>query len=463
MALRPFAARCPSLARVLFVLASALVLAPGSPRAQSLVDAAAPHDESLADAGSARWEFGLVTAPPGQPIPLDGVRPASMPGRLVAWRAPIAVHGAMGTSVETLNAVCDAAVRALDAFERDFGLPQPAPDGVRGGGPELDLYVLPDGPPVDVQVDALEQSALWDRASAFASVRGDLSPSQLERAVTEAVAHAILLGIDARSPRPWRIAFAASLAGQVTGLGPDDEAIARFQRDPSAALFANRDDASARGAAVFLDYIVQRYDDGAHGLVRGLAWMPVARTPANAPRLRDEPDVFDVMERLFRSEPGGLEGVLGDFALARGLLGSAGDEIRIAAGSDNRALAPDLARSVRYAELPVWVTPSTPLDKTGTAYVSIDTRGAREGRINLWFHGVPWRSWVVGAVRLDETGREIGRVPAAAVVHGEWSAALEELTDTARILVAITDLGNRDYDPDVPPDRTGFFALNIGR
>lgn len=409
----------------------------------------------------------LVTEPlfraPGQPFPVDGIRPVTMPGRLRSWRAPVAVHGAPGIRIETLFAVHDAAVRALDVFQRTYGLPLPAPDGVRGGGPELDLYVVPDGPAVDTVIDALEYGAPWDSASAFVTVRGDLSGDALVRATAEGIAQAILLGIDAHAPRPWRLALAAWLAARAMELGPDLQAMARFQRDPGAALLAHRDDASARGAAMLIDFLVARYDGPGLPLIKGLIWMPVVRTPVDSPRFADEPDVFDVMERLFQNERGGLDGVLVEFAVARALTGTLGDTIPLAPWLDDPALLPDTIRTVHYEQLPAWVTPPRMLDETGTAYVVIDTARAGDRGLNLWFHGVPWRRWAVTVVRLDAEGREAGRVPASPVIRGEWSTTMVSLLNTPRVLVVINDLGNGHYDPDEPPDRNGFFALNIGR
>src|SRR5207237_788835 len=149
-------------------------------------------------------------------------------------------------------------------------------------------------------------------------VRGDAPSDALDRAVSEGVAQAVLLGIDARAARPWRLAFAAALAARITRLGPDLDALRAFQRDPGGALIANRDDRSARGAAMFVDFLTARNDLPDLPLLRRLAWIPIARTPEGLARFSDEPDVFDVLGRLFRDQRGGLEGMLVEFAVARG-------------------------------------------------------------------------------------------------------------------------------------------------
>jgi hypothetical protein len=401
--------------------------------------------------------------PPGVAIPLDGVRPASLPGRLVAFDAPVAVHAGSGVDAEKLFAVRDAAVSALNALEVRFGFPQPAPDGTRGGGPELDLYVVPDGPASTTEIDALEYGALWDRASAFVRVRRDLEGDALRRAVAEGVAQAILLGIDAHAARPWRIALATALAERATALGPDLDAYRLAQRNPGDALIRDRDDDSARGASMFPEFLADRFDSPGLRLLRGLAWMPVAATPDDRSRLQSFPSVFDAMDRLFRDEPGGVEGVLTEFAVTRALLGSSADASNLSGGTLDPSLGPDVLRTIDYGALPAWISPAPPLDETGVAYVLIDTLSARDGTINLWFHGAPWRQWKVTVLRLDSSYRVGGRVSDAPVVHGEWSTVIENLDRVARLVVVINDFGNGNFDPAEGPSRQGWFVLHASR
>lgn len=418
-----------------------------------------------------------VTEPPGprtagrylvgQPIPPDGERPTSEPGALRSHRAPVSVHFARGTPVATVLAAHEAAVRALDVLEHAQHFPLPAPDGARGGGPELDVYLVPpdggaDSIAGDAVLDALEYGSLWDRASAFVRVHNTLTGDALTRAVTEGVTQASLLGMDARAPRAWRVALAAALADRSTLLGPDLAAVARFQRDPGRPLFAHRDDASARGASLFVNYLASRFDDGSLALLRGLAWAPVARTHEGATTVfNDEPDFFDLLERLVRDERGGIDGLLADFALVRARAGSVEDSL---AGwnESSQELRPD-ATALEYAQLPTRVVPARPTDETGAFYLSVRTPPSGNHGINLWFHGAPWRRWNVTAVRLDAQDREVGRSPASRVDRGEWSVGLASLSDTTRVLVVVTDLGNGDYDPDEIADRTGFFSLTLSR
>jgi hypothetical protein len=189
--------------------------------------------------------------------------------------------------------------------------------------------------------------------------------------------------------------------------------------------------------------------------------MPVARTPAEADRLVDEPDAFDALRRLLRSEPGGFDGFLLEYAAARALAGTPGDRFDSVGFRALAKLAPAPLRALSVRDLPEWVVSDRPLAQTGAAFVTIDTAGVREGTLSLWFHGAPWRRWTVAAFRLDAFERDRGRAPSPPVNEGEWSTSLELSPDDAKVLVVMVDQGNQLFDPDRPTDRDGSFALNI--
>src|SRR5581483_9067119 len=126
----------------------------------------------------------------GRPIPLDGPRPTAIPGSVRSFRAPVAVHLGTGVAPSLAATALTAAERACDGMERVLGLPLPLPDGTRGGSPDLDVYITPDGPTVDAVPEAMSETAPWDAASAYVRVRAVADPEALTRAVTEGVAQA---------------------------------------------------------------------------------------------------------------------------------------------------------------------------------------------------------------------------------------------------------------------------------
>ncbi|MDP3275561.1 MAG: hypothetical protein Q8Q09_10230 [Deltaproteobacteria bacterium] len=420
----------------------------------------------------------------GEEIPLDARRPEPGGGSVSAVRVPLRVHQGAGVSERELRETLADAERAFDLLVHRMGFAAPLPDGTRGGSPALDVYVvraLEGGDAVRVEPDALAYGEPWDRSPAVISLRAGLEPRARLRALTEGMAQASLWGSDARAPRAWRVGFAAAIAARALGEGASEEALERAAQDPGAGIFerpwsrpsvarpgavtaspvAARSDERARGGAVFFDWLDARFDNGSFALWRGLATGAVGWTEGGASTLSDEPDVFDLLRRLLRSEQGGLDEFISDFAVVRGLTGSPGDRFDSVGWREGPSLAPRPLREVSYRQLPLWAQPETPLASTGAAYVSVDTRGLREGTMSVWFHGAPWRRWRVVAVRLDAFDRERGRAPSPPVNDGEWATAMELDSHDARVMFVIVNLGDERYDPEHVLPRDGLFALNV--
>jgi hypothetical protein len=397
----------------------------------------------------------------GNPIHLDAARPAVMPGSLRGQRVPVRVHGVVGTSADELVSALREAERAYEVIVDRLHFAPPLFDANRGGGPELDLYLVDDVSLVRVDADGLDYAEPWDCSAAVIRVRRGLSPAARRRAVTEGVAHASLLASDARPGRAYRVAFASSIAARALGEGEDEDALSRDAARIDTGLFSSSDDDTSRGAAVFFDLLASRYDTPSLPLLRGLAAMGVARTPGGAARFEDEPDPYDALRRLLRSEPGGFDGFLLDYYTARALTGTPGDRFDTVGFRAVGKLAPDPLRTIRARDLPQWVRSEHPLAQTGAAYVVIDTQGLQEGTLSLWFHGAPWRHWAVTAVRLDAVDRDRGRAPSPPVADGEWSTTMELNPADARVLVVVVDQGDHFADLDLATDRDGSFALNF--
>ncbi|MBL8683303.1 MAG: hypothetical protein JNK05_29315 [Myxococcales bacterium] len=397
----------------------------------------------------------------GQPIPLDATRPQTMPGSLRGVRVPVRVHGQAATGAAELVAALGEAERAYEAIVDRLGFTPPLFDATRGGGPELDIYLTDESSFVRVDPDGLDYGEAWDCSAAVVRVRRGLSAAQRRRAITEGVAHASLLAADARTTRAYRVAFASAIAARVLGEGADEEGLVRASAEVSNGLFSESTDEAARGEAVFFDLLASRYDDGSLSLWRGLAVAPIARTEGGASRLEDEPDSFDLLRRLLRSEPGGLDGFILEYTAARAVAGTPGDRFDTVGFRALAKLAAEPMRTIVARDLPEWVLSQRPLPQGGAALVAVDTNGLREGTLSLWFHGASWRRWTVAALRLDAFDRDRGRAPAPPVNDGEWSTTMELGPGDSRVLVVIVDQGNQLLDLDRPTNRDGSFALNL--
>lgn len=388
----------------------------------------------------------------GQAIPLDGVRPRGELGVLRSTRAPVDVHVGVGVPIAVAESVRDEAERALDAMQYRLRIALPLPDGLRGGTPALDVYVTRDGPAVETSVDALVHGGIFDVATAFVRVRATDDAIALKRAVAEGLCEAAVLGQKADHPRAWVQALGASLAGEVTGLAPDATAVATYQRSSARAVLGpGLPDDAPRGAGAFFDWLGRGWDDPRLTLRWGVAVAPAQRTPLGWARFWNEPDGYDVLRRVFRDEPRHVEGMFLGFAEAR-------------AAGDGPMLAAPTTRTVRYESLPAWGVPTTSIDVTGIASMTVDLRTAPlRSSVAVWVHASPWQRWMAAVVRLDASGNRVGALESEVITDGEWSAQVDGLDGAATLVVVAINLGDGAPDPDVPDAPRGFVAFHVGR
>ncbi len=409
------------------------------------------------------WQnFAFAQSNLGPEIPSDADRPPSTPGQVVGIRAPIAVHGVNETSPEELLAVRDDMEWAFASVVQGRGFAQPIADGIRGGGPELDVYLVRSGPPMSVVPDGLAYGESHDCSPVVISLRSGLPAAERRHLLVQAMAEASLWAANARYNRAFRLGMSAAIADRILRTEMDDDALVQLTRNAERGIFApTTDDREARGTELFFSHLAQRYDNGTGVFWRNLSYMPAVWSPGNARFLLDEPDAFDALRRLLRDERGGLDGFLLDFATAWAITGSPSDPFDVVGWRENDQLAPAPVRTVSVRDMPAWVVSPRPLTTTGVAYVSIDTTGLREGTLNIWFHGARWRRWQLTAVRLDVFDRSRGTAPSPPVNEGEWSTTIELNASDARVLVVMQDMGTESYDPDHRSNRDGLYSLNL--
>jgi hypothetical protein len=394
-------------------------------------------------------------------VPADALRPPAIAGRVVGIRAPVAVHGVNETPAQELLAVRDDAEWAFANVVQARRFAAPIPDGNRGGGPELDIYMTNTGPTVQVHADGLAYGEDHDCSAVTVQLRSGLTAPQRRHALLEAMVEASLWAANARYSVAFRAGFSAAIADHILQTEIDDDSLSLLAANAGNGLFATNDPRQARGTELFFSHLAQRFDDGSGALLRNLSYMPAAWSPANGRFLLDDPDAFDGLRRLLRDERGGLDAFFLDFATAWGVTGSPGDLFDIVGWRESNKLAPTPVRTVHLQELPAWVVSPRPLTTTGVAYVSIETGNIREGTLNLWFHGARWRRWQLNAVRLDLFDRNRGAAPSPPVNEGEWATTIELSANDARVLLVIMDMGTESYDPDHSSNSDGLYALNV--
>jgi hypothetical protein len=375
---------------------------------------------------------------PTVPFPETPPRPERTGFTLCSEHEPLCVHAPPETSTRRAGRALAAAESAYAWLAQD-GWPLPFPDGGRGGGAEFDLYLehaaerlaraVADAP-FDASADGL------DAAVTHAFVDVALSDGALEPCATYAIAEAGLLAHDPAEPEDARRALAAFAALRLTGEPGCDAALQDAQAAPESG-FGGAGERSVSAAALWLAMLSRRHDSGSGRFVRGA--FELARQRSAGPNaLRVRPTVWQALSALLEHAGESLDATAEEFALARYFAPyAAGALPRLPRAARITARwAPPLAKLPRH--LPVH---EPPLSAYGSAYTRIDTSGAAPGqKLEIWLRGERGARWPVSAVRLDGSGRELGRVSAPARNVPESFLPVELTPDTAEVLIAVTKL-----------------------
>lgn len=414
--------------------------------------------------GDAPWPDAMV----GPAVPYERARPGATVGVLRSARAPVAVHLLPGVSSETAERVLRLAERLLDRAAFSLHLEAPAPDGALGGGPEFDLYLRPDPGGTEVFVGPCELSALWDRAPAWALVSTAPGPVSLEAQVADAVARAVIASHNADHTPSLVDALASTVARQLTLAPPRYEDVLDFTSHPERSMVTggHRGRGENRGASLFFDALLRRHDDARHTLLGGLLSGTAQKTPATATTLFDEPDTFDLLQRVFRDEPGGFAEAMLNFGAGLRTVGTAADPEDLA-GVRSAGLAAPPTQRLGWASLPSW-SPLGVIENTGVARLSLDLSEAPNAvdgalTVAVWVHLAPWYRWQVALDRTDGQGRTIGSVRSPVITDGQFSTELTGLERARTLEVTVINLGALDFDPDVPVPARGFGVVHLAR
>jgi hypothetical protein len=252
-----------------------------------------------------------------------------------------------------------------------------------------------------------------DRASTFAIVDAKITGGcALRVAVTRAVATGMLAAIDGGEAGGYFAATSSYLAASVTGCwssvlaGVDDA-----QRHPERAMIS-AGDLDDEAAVVLPLYLDGGFGGGAPGsLLTALWYGGRQRTPADASRFHNQPDVWEVLRRVGRAKEKKLDEIMLDIAIARAFWGSREDTQHVTESS----FTGDFGRvrfdaSWAHTSLPRRVA-FTPLEPTGATYAWVDLAGAPQSLV-LGLHA-EWESPVTmrwATVRVGLDGEEVSRI-----------------------------------------------------
>ncbi|MCA9581317.1 MAG: hypothetical protein KC416_05950, partial [Myxococcales bacterium] len=172
--------------------------------------------------------------------------------------------------------------------------------------------------------------------------------------------------------------------------------------------------------------------------------------------LRGEPDLWQVLDSLFRARGKPMDVLLEDLAIERWRY-------------DQRSAAPQLAVDgpYRLSDLPVHTEPSDPpIHPGGSAYVLVDTQSRSKGTyLRVWTRGEFGVRWGLTALRLNADGKAIGRVNnPGREGRPERYLVVELSDDTEAVLLITTNLGDRLPDADIATvhARSTRFILDLG-
>jgi hypothetical protein len=365
--------------------------------------------------------------------------------------------------------------QTLLALERAYATliandwPVPMFDGELGGSPAVDLYVVPRAQCAGTAACSALAAPLapsdFDAALTYAMVADDVPGSELFACVHSALAQAGLRGVDPSEAASWVFASAELSVWQLTGELGCDSSLSRGQQLAGLGLInASRD--SAYAGALFLGMLSERIEGEPGAFVRSL-WETTRQRSAGLvkpERLRASPDLWEVLRVILETQHIKLEDELIEFGVARYFAGPAARKAqapyRILAALPSDAAVP-LTQSLRSSQLPVKLSDHAALHDLGNAYVRIGLEDRSQQQLKIWLHGELGPRWSLTAVRLSESGRELGRTaaPPRNVPSAYLPVALD--VETAEVLLVVTQLPQQTPDADVRVDTSHGSELII--
>lgn len=441
--------------------------------------------------GLAEWSDAVQGEVVWPRVPFPAPRPRPSDEGLVLRSADVAVavHAEPGVSEADARATLRALEDAARQMER-LGWPAPANDGNRGGGAELDLYLrvapsLDEPAAIDTDprpaplertapprlevagVDVPTSTTDIDGAITFAEMSASVDPALLPACALTAYADALMLSLDPAESPQWRRATAVYLAYLVTGRFGCDESLVVRQQTESWRGFVSHDPDTGEGGALLVGAISARHDRETGTFVRDL-WNATRQfTPdaydAPASELHALPDYYYVIAHGVALAHDPLTRIVEDFAASRWLAGARAPGHALAypilAALPRAATVPAFAQT-RWSELPRSPTYAGALEPYGSAYAICDVRGAPEGaRLRVWLRGEFGVEWSMIALRIGEHGEEIARVRAPPRPTPESYVPVELFGGTAQVVIAVTNLGARGLDADMPDDFVRSFRI----
>lgn len=395
------------------------------------------------------WKGQTVLAPDPEARPDMG---------LVALRStelPLTLHVPASSSERRARAGLRALERAY-VHLRVSDWPLPAFDGGEGGSASIDVYEVPRARCAGFASCSGADGALYpsdfDAARSFAMIASDVSDAALEPCMQSALAQAGLRALDPAEAESWVRASAELSVWQLTGELGCEESLVRAQAAPQRGLLDHAPDSEATGT-LLLAMLSERVAPMplVHNLWETTRQRSQGLVPAD--RLRSSPDLWEVMRQMLEVQHVVLDDELLELGVARYFAGPAARRAqapyRVLTALPSDAAVP-LAHDVSLGVGSMHLRDHPALMMLGSAYVRVKLAraGAAPQRMQAWLRGELGPRWSLTAVRLDATGRELGRTsaPARNVPNAYVPLTLDPETDA--VLWVVTQLPPQLPDAD---------------
>ena len=356
-------------------------------------------------------------------------------------------------------------------------MPAPMADGILGGGPELDVYLLPES---DSDSDTMGYASLLQVHSdapalgeASASVSCHLRPAALSTHWFRlCLSEASAARLDAAAGPGVRRGWAQYQTSLVDSFDEHTlEAIDDAQANPQLSVIRREHSLLADAGLLFWAYVDRSLGLAEPGRL-SLAMLSLSHLSADEatphPEWNNEPDVLDVLRRAFDNDAQRVADFLVGFSVSRLFLGSRADN----------AHAPGLPElgtwgRVRfdwvlpYSSLPRHVAGPHPLEPLGSTYVWLDLDSvpltARLAFRAEWEEPVRFK-WMV--VSVDAQGREMNRWDVPYLERGNRvEKTIMNFQGAAGLVFVGMNLGGVDlshpFDPDHEPWEPHAYSLYI--
>lgn len=406
-------------------------------------------------------EFG----PPGPAITYAAKPSLARETKACSMRLPLCVHAPPTMPGSTILGVLASAERAWDALSGPLGLHTPDGDLHDLAYP---IYIVPRAlVPATTQLTARDMRSRIDRArsqSVFDQSAVMAPGCRRDALVTREMARAFMYRqtpATAEAIADAQTAYLAQLIEPCTLAFEGAEDAQAFQSRPDLPICTaevpetSSQSSFRRGASLFWGRIDWAYARGPGALITASwALAPTMTSPLQT-RWNDEPDAFDVLRTSFKgalTTGSSLSDLLVDTAIARAFMGSADDGLHHPETRTQGAAArirPDW--DLPWPKSSRRVAPRTPVAPTGASYLVIHREGAGEARLRVeiaWEEHALFR-WAF--VKIDATGREIGRVMIPTSDRAtEAQMTLIDFDGADRVMLVGANVGDPAYsfDPD---------------